>query len=151
MSSVKVNCYDHFSTLISFGLHICILGKFYYNYFLQSGKLLTTPAAQLLKSETWQETGQLILSIGCPKLPQKWWELWPLIFHRKNPQDDVLSTRNCVVPMIPKSWNTPTSQGQPGASRNLSRNTGRRCWLTGFDGLFLAFVRVLKNQLAFRH
>lgn len=37
MSSVKVNYYDHFPILISFGLHICILVKFYYNYFLQSG------------------------------------------------------------------------------------------------------------------
>lgn len=37
MSSVKVNYYDHFSILISFGLHICIFVKFYYNYFLQSG------------------------------------------------------------------------------------------------------------------
>ena len=40
MNSVKVNYYDHFSILISFGLHICIFVKFYYNYFLQSGSFL---------------------------------------------------------------------------------------------------------------
>lgn len=37
MSSVKVNYSNHFSILISFGLHICIFVKFCYNYFLQSG------------------------------------------------------------------------------------------------------------------
>lgn len=38
MSSVKVNCYDlFFSILISFVLHICIFVKFHYNYFLYSG------------------------------------------------------------------------------------------------------------------
>lgn len=113
MNSVKVNCCDHFSILIT----LVYIFAFWGNLAIIISCNLAVSHHPSCTEES-NLTGNLAVHFVCrvSQVPIEMVRVLTLNISLKNPQDDVLSTRNCVVPMIPKTWNTPTGQGQPGAS-----------------------------------